>query len=376
MPSYTCTTYSSINDIDNRVFKALACEETVYFSKPFLQAFERANTLITYTYLLFSLNDKPVALAITQAIDISLDMASEKVPLTQQLARSLQCYLSGKKTHILVCGNIFLSGAYGLYVKTGIDKRSVYDTLSRKLKKLSKPKKPSIFFLKDFNAQEDASASIAEKEHFQSFTVEPNMRLAVRWQDFKTYKASLKSKYRVKVNRADTLSKHLISTSFTAIQIRDNIQKLQGLYNNVVSKAVFNTVPLAIETYALLKETFKDQVRFTAYSKDGELVGFSTAFIVSDVLEAHFIGLDYDFNKTDAIYQRMLNDYIRQGLSLGVKEINLGRTASEIKSTLGATPEHLRCYIKHRRTVANMVFKPFVRQIKMTEYRQHTPFKK
>ncbi len=97
---------------------------------------------------------------------------------------------------------------------------------------------------------------------------------------------------------------------------------------------------------------------------------------MNDVLEAHFIGLDYDFNKTDAIYQRMLNDYIRQGLSLGVKEINLGRTASEIKSTLGATPEQLRCYIKHRRTVANMLFKPFVRQIKMTEYKQHTPFKK
>ncbi|WP_299149193.1 GNAT family N-acetyltransferase [uncultured Dokdonia sp.] len=375
MPSYTCTTYSSINDIDNRVFKALDCEETVYFSKPFLQAFERANTLITYTYLIITLDNKPVALAITQAIDISLETATEKLPLTQQLARSLQCYLSGKKTHILVCGNIFLSGAYGLYVKTGIDKRRIYNTLSRKLKKLSTPKKPRIFFLKDFNAQEDASASIAEKEHFQSFTVEPNMRLVVRWQDFETYKASLKSKYRVKVNRADTLSKHLISTSFTATQIRDNIHKLQGLYNNVVSKAVFNTVPIAIETYALLKGAFKDQVRFTAYSKDGELVGFSTAFIVNDVLEAHFIGLDYDFNKTDAIYQRMLNDYIRQGLSLGVKEINLGRTASEIKSTLGATPEQLRCYIKHRRTVANMLFKPFVRQIKMTEYKQHTPFK-
>ena len=375
MPSYTCTTYSNINDIDNQVFKALDCEETVYFSKPFLQAFERANKLITYTYLIIALDNKPVALAITQAIDISLETATEKLPLTQQLARSLQCYLSGKKTHILVCGNIFLSGAYGLYVKTGIDKRKIYNTLSRKLKKLSTPKKPRIFFLKDFNAQEDASASIAEKEHFQSFTVEPNMRLVVRWQDFETYKASLKSKYRVKVNRADTLSKHLISTSFTATQIRDNIHKLQGLYNNVVSKAVFNTVPIAIETYALLKEAFKDQVRFTAYSKDGELVGFSTAFIVNDVLEAHFIGLDYDFNKTDAIYQRMLNDYIRQGLSLGVKEINLGRTASEIKSTLGATPEQLRCYIKHRRTVANMLFKPFVRQIKMTEYKQHTPFK-
>ncbi|MDE0600124.1 MAG: hypothetical protein OSB51_13250, partial [Dokdonia donghaensis] len=95
-----------------------------------------------------------------------------------------------------------------------------------------------------------------------------------------------------------------------------------------------------------------------------------------NLLDAHFIGLNYEFNKTDAVYQRMLNDYIRQGLSLGVKEINLGRTASEIKSTLGAVPEQLRCYIKHRRTATNMLFKPLVRQIEMTEYKQHTPFKK
>lgn len=376
MSNYTCTSYSSINDIDDRVFITLDCQDTFYFSKPFLHAFEKANPLITYTYLLFSLNDKPVALAITQAIDISLDMASEKVPLTQQLARSIQCYLSGKKTHILVCGNIFLSGAYGLYVKTGIDKRSVYDTLSRKLKKLSIPKKPSLFFLKDFNATEDASASIAEKEHFQSFTVEPNMRLRLRWKDFDSYKNALKSKYRVKVNRADTLSKNLTVQSLSASEIRSNKDSLQLLYNNVTSKAVFNTLTITIETYALLKDAFKDRIIFKSYSIGDLLVGFSTAFVVDNLLDAHFIGLNYEFNKTDAVYQRMLNDYIRQGLSLGVKEINLGRTASEIKSTLGAVPEQLRCYIKHRRTATNMLFKPLVRQIEMTEYKQHTPFKK
>jgi len=43
----------------------------------------------------------------------------------------------------------------------------------------------------------------------------------------------------------------------------------------------------------------------------------------------------------------MLNDYVRSGIKLGVKDINLGRTTSEIKSTLGAMPEYLCCYTKH-----------------------------
>lgn len=202
------------------------------------------------------------------------------------------------------------------------------------------------------------------------------MRLRLRWKDFDSYKNTLKSKYRVKVNRADTLSNNLTVRSLSASEIRSNKDSLQLLYNNVTSKAVFNTLTITIETYALLKDAFKDRIIFKTYNRDGVLVGFSTAFIVDDVLDAHFIGLNYEFNKTDAVYQRMLNDYIRQGLSLGVKEINLGRTASEIKSTLGAVPEQLRCYIKHRRTAANMLFKPLVRQIEMTEYKQHTPFKK
>ncbi len=376
MSDYIVKSYSTINQIDDSIFKNLNCHETFYFSKSFLLAFERANPLITYTYLLFFLEQKPVALAITQAIDISLNTASERLPLTQRLARGLQRYLSKRKTPILVCGNIFLSGAYGLFIKNGVNKREVYDTLSRKLKKIAPHKKPRILILKDFNATQETYASIAEKEHFQSFTVEPNMKLQVKWKNYTSYKNALKSKYRVKVNRADALSKNLTTQSLTAAEIKDNYKRLQELYNNVTKKAHFNAIPINIKTYVLLKERFQDQVKFTAYSKEGALVGFSTAFIEGDRLDAHFIGLDYEFNKTDAIYQRMLNDYIRQGFSSGVKEINLGRTASEIKSTLGATPEQLRCYIKHRRTIANMLFKPLLRQIEMTEYKQHIPFKK
>ena len=105
------------------------------------------------------------------------------------------------------------------------------------------------------------------------------------------------------------------------------------------------------------------------------MIGFATAFKVGETLDAHFIGMDYARNKEFAIYPRILNDYIRMGIELGAKEINFGRTASEIKSTVGAIPENLTCYVRHRRSAANLIFKPLVRQIKMTEYKQHRPFK-
>ena len=66
---------------------------------------------------------------------------------------------------------------------------------------------------------------------------------------------------------------------------------------------------------------------------------------------------------------------MRLGFDLGSTKVNLGRTSSEIKSTLGAQPENLNCYVRHRKTFANVMFKPLIRQLKMTEYKQHRPFK-
>jgi hypothetical protein len=150
---------------------------------------------------------------------------------------------------------------------------------------------------------------------------------------------------------------------------------LQQLYRNITDKATFNAVEIEIETYAGLKERFRESVFVNTYWLGDQIIGFAAAFRVGDILDAHFIGMDYTRNKEYAVYPRILNDYIRMGIDLGVKEINFGRTASEIKSTIGAVPESLTCYVRHRRTVANLLFKPLVRQIKMTDYKQHRPFK-
>jgi len=202
------------------------------------------------------------------------------------------------------------------------------------------------------------------------------MRLQVNWNDFEEYKNLLKSKYRVKVNRADSKSEGLQLKPFSAEDIITHREQLQNLYQNITEKAMFNAIDLNVNTYGHLQEYFRESVYFNTYWYQEKIVGFATAFHVEDRLDAHFIGMDYSLNKELAIYPRILNDYIRLGTELKVKEVNLGRTASEIKSTVGAVPESLTCYVKHRRTLANVMFKPLVRQVKMTNYKQHSPFKK
>ena len=106
-----------------------------------------------------------------------------------------------------------------------------------------------------------------------------------------------------------------------------------------------------------------------------QLVGFATALVNDKHLDAHFIGLNYDLNKTHSIYPRILNDYIRLGIKKRLKQINFGRTASEIKSTVGADPHEICCYIKHKRTWVNIFIRLLIKRIKLKEFKNHSPFK-
>lgn len=151
---------------------------------------------------------------------------------------------------------------------------------------------------------------------------------------------------------------------------------MQALYENTIANANFNAQVLNLNTYTHLKESYGDQFIVKGYFLEGKLVGFLSAMINQENFDAHFIGLDYALNKEYAIYPRILNDYVRIGIQHGAKRINLGRTASEIKSTLGAKPQVLTCYIRHKNPLINAVMQPFIKNIKIKDFKEHSVFKK
>ncbi len=370
------TYYTALQDIPDLIFSVLECEDTFYFSKGFLNAFEQANSKIEYCYLVFKERGDIISLAILQRMSVAIDNAQEHLPFSKRIAHSLQCYLSARKINTIVCGNVFLSGNYGVYIKEGVTPESIYKKVAQEIKLLRTNEKASVFFFKDFIDRDVPEISVIEKHQFQPFAVEPNMRLAIKkeWADFDIYKSSLRSKYRVKINKADKKSESLVVKLFEADDIQKYRKELQQLYCNITDRALFKTIDLEIETYRLLKIRFRESVLINTYWYEDRMVGFSTAFKVNNRIDAHFIGIDYTYNKELSIYPRILNDYVRLGIRLNATEVNFGRTSSEIKSTLGAVPENLTCYVRHRRTVATLLFKPLVRQIKMKAYKQHTPF--
>ncbi|MBT8271997.1 MAG: hypothetical protein HKO90_01245 [Flavobacteriaceae bacterium] len=370
--------YTSVDQISQETWNILGCCDNIYYTPEFLRAFELANDDIDFNYIVIFKNNTPVAFANTQIVTIGVETITKNIKTNSFLNKMINALFRRNPIRVMFCGNVFLSGEYGTFLKAGEDKILTFRALSKAVYDLMKstPKLHAVF-VKDFENESLYITKLLEDFAFTPMHVEPNMIIHLRrdWISIDDFKSDLKSKYRVKSNKADTQSQDLEIKSFDEGDILNYQSKLQQLYENTIANANFNAQVLNLNTYKYLKSYYGDRFIVRGYFHEGELIGFLTAMINGENFDAHFIGLNYELNKQYAIYPRILNDYVRLGIKYGCKQINLGRTASEIKSTLGAVPEQLTCYIRHKRGYMNKILKPFARSVKIKTYRQHRPFK-
>lgn len=370
--------FTSINQIDDSFLEKINPNASVYFSRHLLYGFEASNTAVEVRYVCISKNNTPQALALVQIVDLSVDVILKNIKVSERIRQILNLFFCKDHIKIMFCGNVFLSGEHGISFAPGCDRKLIAVEIGTALDEIAKSIRPlHAIFIKDFQTSALEYTSSFEHFGFNNIKVEPNMMITLKqdWTTFDEYKAALKSKYRVKANKADAKSELLELRVFSQNDIEFYKDELQNLYQNTIDNANFNAQVLDLNTYIKLKNTYKDDFIVQGYFLNDKIVGFLSALVNKKNLDAHFIGLEYDLNKTYAIYPRILNDYIRLGLEKNVESINLGRTASEIKTTIGAEPLELSCYIKHKNKLINRLIQPFFRKIQIKSFKQHSPFK-
>lgn len=365
----------------------MSCEKNIYFSRPYLQSFEiHNNRAISFYYVVIENKGLPVGLAVIQVVNYNFeedDFENYSNKLAKKLSYHLGCFLKRNYVKILVCGNTFLSGEHGIFISDNENKKEVLEQIVIAIQQLIKSTPDlknltDIILIKDFAPDSLPIASRLEKMNFSSVKVDPSMILTLHphWKDFNDYLNDFRSKFRVKAKKAYKDSSHVIVKSLSAEEILSLQDHLLKLYNNVIANASFNIATLEIKTYYELKKRYPEVFVINSYWLDHKMVGFASGMINKGVLDAHYIGLDYEINKTHAIYSRILYDYVAIGIEKKLKAINFGRTSGEIKSTLGAIPEELTFYLRHRKSITNFFFKPFLRRIKPKPFEQRNPFKK
>jgi hypothetical protein len=260
----------------------------------------------------------------------------------------------------IICGNLLLTGKYGFCFKNSIPRDDQFYIVSKatdKLRTYLEQEGKSIkglILIKDFF---EADAPVGGEYHhgFTKFSVQPKMLLDINpdWNNFNDYLLQLKSKYRVRARKAFKNGEDIVKKEFDATEIATHRDTINALYKNVSDQANFNAFVLHKRYFESLKATLGKAMIFTTYWRNGKMVAFFTSIKNYDILDAHFLGYDPTENTECQIYLNMLYDLIDDGIRMRVKQIDMSRTAIEIKSTVGAVPHDMYLYLRHTNKILN-----------------------
>ena len=342
---------------------------------------------LSYRYVIFKKDGDWIGVApmqVTSAITSNFD---GNLPEDHALVKLLVQGLSfGKKKlefKVIVVGNSLISGELGYLFddKISIEERArlIHNaTLKIEQEEQESGSKISATIVKDFiGLTKEADAAFGSFGYFD-FQVDPCMVMPVlsSWKNFDDYLGDLNSKFRTKAKAALKRSKDIEIKELSSGEIDLHKEKIQVLYDQVYAKADFKMGQLNPDSFRELKAQWADHFFFKGFFLKDEMIAFQTGFYCDGTLEAHMVGIDYSFNHEYALYPTMLYSYIDVAISKRFENISFGRTAMEIKSSVGAQDQSLHCFIRHRKTMPNKFLGLLFGFVKPAEHELRNPWKK
>jgi len=367
--AYNFKYYTSIADIDPAL-KIWENNPNLCLERPYFESVE-SNPPKDMRFLYAVVNDekeRPIGMVYFQIIyfeasgSLSTLKSATSSNFIECLANSIKKILIRKANfHILSVGNLMLTGNHTSFFQDSYSKEQKEQILDQAIvgaeSYLAENRIESyVTIIKDLLPEERMSPQFIKKAGFTEFKVEPGMYLSIRenWTTLDKYFEDLYSKYRINSKRILSRTASYQWVNATKEYLHTHFSTLQSLYQQIVDNVDFNIIELDFQYIVGLKERLGD--KFTVWilsDETGHPVGFCTALVNPDQLEAHYIGYDKKLNNDKNIYFALLIQLLRTAIEAKVTTLNYGRTAHEIKSSIGALPVELYCYMRHNKTVTN-----------------------
>ncbi|MEZ4772125.1 MAG: GNAT family N-acetyltransferase [Bacteroidia bacterium] len=342
---------------------------------------------MSFKYVLSTQAGMPAVFAYFQLLSFSASQIRSFTPrpenaddlygkLRNVAARIAKNILEKRQIHILVSGNALITGQSGIFHAPSLSPEDAYRQLPGMIERLL-AENPGIdaVLLKDHLNLPEAIAGEWAAQGYQPFATEPDMGMPVIWETVDDYHLDMASKYRQRVKSAYKKSNGTIRRELTEHEVIKYKNRLFELFDSVLKEDRFNLVPHSTEYLPAMKAALGEKFRIYGYFSAGEIVAFQTLIEMGEDLYCHFLGYHCELNREYKLYQRMLYDAVAMAIDGRFKRISFGRTAMEIKSTVGATPAYPVCYLKFSRPVINRLAAPYLRNVKIEDWQPRHPFK-
>ena len=286
-------------------------------------------------------------------------------------------------SHTLFLGNNMITGQNGYVFSKEIDFNHISEILLQSADEITlyfKKKGISIHLVsfKDFYDHCSVELKKYRFSNMYEFNTQPNMifYLDKNWKLLDDYVAELSKKYRDQFKRARKKFDGIQVKNLSYEEVLKNEEKIYELYHYVAKNAPFNTFFLSKNHFSTLKGQCGNRFQIFGYFLNEELVGFHTLLLNDETLETYFLGYNDHIQKENMLYLNMLYNMTEYGIENGFKRIIFGRTALEIKSSIGATPVQMSGFIYHNNKLINrFIGKIFKKLEPELHWQQRHPFK-
>jgi predicted N-acyltransferase len=388
---FSFTLYEKADALLKKDWNAINKGECFFLETAYLNIIERClHTKLSCRYVIVYYRLNPCGIIYFQIADFKAEVFGDLLTSQIETFKSkrmnlFEKYVDSNKDEVLLrlftCGNNLVSGEYGFVFDKKIKTDSTHTILLQITDIVSKEDKLkgtiSATLIKDFH-QSLQPKKLFKNEKYTEFFVEPNLVINIPEgvDSIDSYIELFSKKYR---NRAKSIFKNLAGIEIRELNV-ETTQKheaeLYQLYENIFDKAKFKLNKLPSDYFSQVKAIFPHTFHIKAFFLNSKIVAFGSCFTMPDMsLEAHYIGFEYDLNTQYNLYQNLLYSMIEKAIKNKCIKVNLGRTAAEIKTTVGAVAEELVCYIKPQNTISKFIQKPFIEFLQPSEWIPRNPFK-
>lgn len=257
-------------------------------------------------------------------------------------------------SQILFIGNNMLTGQNAFSHSDQISTVSFLNELKKSTQSLKKKlrhtgRKVHLTSFKDFTEDQTKDFVEADFSSFYRFDIQPNMIFDIpnHWNSIDNYIDDLSKKYRDQYKRARKKAEGIEKRKLDLEEILLLENDIYNLYYHVAKNAPFNTFLLHKNHFGVMKKNLETDFLLYGYFLEGKLIGFNTLIKNGTTMNTYFLGYDEKIQPQKMLYLNMLYDMIGYSIKKNFKKIIFGRTALEIKSSVGAYPEQMFGYIQH-----------------------------
>ena len=377
--------------------------ESWFFSRDYLAMLERVPpAVVEPRYALISDAQGPVAAVVLQWAEVDGtrlrplpksggedDELNPLRRLVDRLSRPARAaFASRLRERMLVCGNLLTYGQHAVAVAPDVEPDSVWPAVAEVIYRVRRAEKlagqAGFVLIKDIPLAASAGVAQLGDVGYRGVETEPNMVLSLdpAWKTHADYLAGLTSKYRSAVK-----NQILQPIAQAGLEARAYVpagalaRRTHELYLGVHENASLRPFTLHPDYFAELAATAGDRVRFTGLFAGPDdtpeaLRGFIATLSDVDEALAYHIGYAQDDPQGLPLYLRLLHASIADAVALGAHSLSFGRTALEPKARLGAKPQEMQVWLRHRQPVFNRIVRQLVGFAHHAEAPETNPFKK